>query len=456
MLFYQERIQSSVVQGRQAEAVQRDIGDRYRELLLARSQLDKIVNDPELGFAAELAKQGPEELIEELRLAIDFESRGANTFRISYGDADRDRAQAVTQRLTELLQQKEEEIRSDQARSTAAFAESQKAAAADSRADQRTLSGSRRHPGVRRRAQRRRKAGAPRSTRAAIAQPDLQRQQPRDRGSSGRSRTSRRGWRRRPTRGAAHASRPRREDRRRRRGRPTPSAADGGRAQLEEVRASTPNLHPDVVKARAAITTAQAAAAPGGRPRCPPTRPTGWSSPRPTRRSRRPREEAGRLEQQLTAGLPRRANDKSAAPDADDATNWVVELETEYAELRRAPSTSKERVQALSDTVTEAPRSTSTCRSPSRARASQPFDPAFRPIKPFGRNTRMLVLAGLVLFVELGAVVALVMAILDDRLCAATRSTSWRWRCSAIIPSRRRSAPTPAPLATPAAGTELM
>src|SRR6187551_597032 len=47
VLFYQERIRSSLLSNRE-EVVQRNIGDRYRELLLARGQLALIINDPKL------------------------------------------------------------------------------------------------------------------------------------------------------------------------------------------------------------------------------------------------------------------------------------------------------------------------------------------------------------------------------------------------------------------------
>src|SRR5688572_33199187 len=84
VLFYQERIQSMVLQGRDAATVQRNIGERYRELLLARSSLTQIIEDPKLNPYPHLVQDdGPERAVEELRLAVSFEVRGANTFRIT-------------------------------------------------------------------------------------------------------------------------------------------------------------------------------------------------------------------------------------------------------------------------------------------------------------------------------------------------------------------------------------
>ena len=45
VLFYQERIMTGLIQGRDAAVMQRNIGERYRELLLARSSLSQIIED---------------------------------------------------------------------------------------------------------------------------------------------------------------------------------------------------------------------------------------------------------------------------------------------------------------------------------------------------------------------------------------------------------------------------
>src|ERR1051325_8620737 len=45
VLFYQGRIQAQLLSNSGGEVAQRNIGDRFRELLLARSQLDQIIGD---------------------------------------------------------------------------------------------------------------------------------------------------------------------------------------------------------------------------------------------------------------------------------------------------------------------------------------------------------------------------------------------------------------------------
>ena len=81
VLFYQERIRSSLLSNRE-EQVQRNIGDRYRELLLARGQLAQIVSDPALNPFPD--EDDAELAIDKLREKVRFESRGANAFRMAW------------------------------------------------------------------------------------------------------------------------------------------------------------------------------------------------------------------------------------------------------------------------------------------------------------------------------------------------------------------------------------
>src|SRR5262245_57984243 len=75
-LFYQERIQSSLLSPGREEAATRNIGDRYRELLLARPQLEQIISDPSLDPHP---KENDVDLkLEKTRLQIRFVSRGGS------------------------------------------------------------------------------------------------------------------------------------------------------------------------------------------------------------------------------------------------------------------------------------------------------------------------------------------------------------------------------------------
>src|SRR5215467_7942015 len=119
ILFYQERIQSQLLSPGREEQAQRNIGDRYRELLLARHQLDQIIVDPQLDpFPQE---KDPDIKIDKLRLGVRLEAHGANVFHIVYTDSDPDRAKRVTDKLTKMLQDKDESLRNEQAAATVAF-----------------------------------------------------------------------------------------------------------------------------------------------------------------------------------------------------------------------------------------------------------------------------------------------------------------------------------------------
>src|SRR5438128_937799 len=45
-IFYQEKIQQGILSPNREEIVQRNLGDKYRELLTARAQLEQVLSDP--------------------------------------------------------------------------------------------------------------------------------------------------------------------------------------------------------------------------------------------------------------------------------------------------------------------------------------------------------------------------------------------------------------------------
>ena len=61
-------------------------------------------------------------------------------------------------------------------------------------------------------------------------------------------------------------------------------------------------------------------------------------------------------------------------------------------------------------------------------------DPAFRPVKPSGPGKTLLMVAGLALFVVLGAGLAVGMAVIDDRLYRRSDLESMGVSVLAVIP----------------------
>ena len=68
-LFYQEQIQSQLMTPNREEVAQRNIGDRYRELLLARSQLEQILDYAKLDPFPETKDRTLEEIDELVSLS---------------------------------------------------------------------------------------------------------------------------------------------------------------------------------------------------------------------------------------------------------------------------------------------------------------------------------------------------------------------------------------------------
>lgn len=416
VLFYQERIRSSLLSNRE-EQVQRNIGDRYRELLLARGQLAQIINDPTLDPFPD--EEDTELAIDELRQNIRFEARGANAFRITYTDTDPDRAKRVTEKLTQLLQDKDEFLRKDQARVTVAFALEQKeeAAAELAKHEMKLAEFLAKHPEFAQEAAQAAGQGSFAGEGAAIR--GVQNQKAMAKSENARLYALERQRRRIQARLDAPPDAPPIRI-------PAPqtpekiqaeAAVSEARSRLAAANRDLENAldrytdqHPAVVRARARVTEAQAdlkraqAAVP----------PDVETTIAPASEADRAKleQELARLEAQI-AEEQKRGHKSSATLDA--TTNWVVQLETEHATLRRTVTEARERVEALSDSVFRAELDANQKLADTGAVLSV-VDPAFRPVRPAGPSKTLITLAGLALFLALGTGLALGLAVIDDRI----------------------------------------
>jgi uncharacterized protein involved in exopolysaccharide biosynthesis len=417
VLFYQERIRSSLLSNRE-EQVQRNIGDRYRELLLARSQLGQIVNDPTLNPFPE--EDDAELAIDKLREKIKFESRGANAFRITYTDSDPDRAKAVTEKLTKLLQDKDEFLRKDQARVTVAFAIKQREEAGTelAKVEMQLAEFLAKHPEFAQESTQAVAQGSLAGEGAAIR--GVQNQKSTAKNENARLYALERQRQRIQTRLDAPPDAP-----------PiriavpaTPEKIAAEQAVNESktrLAAATRELdalmdkftenHPNVARAKEKLANAQAdlkkaqAAVPA----------TVETTIAPATEADRTKlkQELARIESQIQEERTR--GGKAAAPTVDATTNWVVQLETEHAKFRRAVTEARERVEALTDSVFRAQMDANTKLADTGAVLSV-VDPAFRPVKPSGPGKTLITLAGIALFLALGAGLALGLAVIDDRV----------------------------------------
>ncbi|HEU4726743.1 MAG TPA: hypothetical protein VFT22_02610, partial [Kofleriaceae bacterium] len=410
-LFYQERIQSQLVSPGREEVAQRNIGDRYRELLLARHQLDQIIVDPALDPYPR--DRDPDVKIEKLRTAIRLGARGANVFRIEFTDSDPERAKRVTEKLTKMLQDKDEALRNEQAAATVAFITDQQESAREElkKREKAYTEFLAKHPEFVQ------DANSPTQTEGASiraihsAQPNtgnarlyaLERQRARIQASLDAPpgvtpppvpapRT--------PERVAAEAAV---QDAQR--------ELNSAKHELEEVLSKFTEKHPAAVRAQERVDAAmqrlrhaEAAVPPDAEPV---VRATG-----PEARAKL-ENELRQIEAQIAAEQSK--SGKSRDTTADAARNWVVQLEGEHSELRRAVTEQRERVQSLADSAFRAQIDANQKLAEQGGRLAV-VDPAFKPARPTGPGKTVFLLAGMVLFLTLGLSLAVGLAVIDDRL----------------------------------------
>jgi uncharacterized protein involved in exopolysaccharide biosynthesis len=426
VIFYQERISTSTMLGRQAEQVQRNIGDRYREMLLARNLLVQVIEDPKVNpLPKVVAAEGVDVAVDELRQAIKFEAKGTSAFRVIYTDSTREGAQAVTDRLTKLLQKAEEDMRRTQALATADFAQTQKEqAGTELKVREKALAEFlAKHPefaqdaggastegaGIRKIKD---SGGGAATTSGNPKIYALERQ---------RQRVIAR-LNAKPDGSGTPA--PRKKD-------PTPEqqaaiqvVAEAERdyqskqRELESTQAKFTEKHPSVVKAREDVTAAlqrlrrAQAAVPA-------------DADEPVIVAPATAEDRDALQKELTQlegqiadaqrASSNNGNNPGSASKISDATNWVVKLETEHTDLRRGVAEQREKVESLADSVFRAQIDANQQLAEQGTRLSI-VDPAFKPLKPMGKGRTLIVLAGVFLFGMMGTALALGLALIDDRI----------------------------------------
>ena len=405
-LFYQERIQSSLLSPNREEVAQRNIGDRYRELLLARSQLLQVVNDPKLDpFPPDM---DPEIKLDKLRQTVHFVARGAMAFRIEYTDSDPERAKGVTEKLTKLLQDTDESLRNEQAANTVAFATEQKtASAAELAKHERELNeflaknpafvadatnagagilatiktnaaAPPRPASLKERQLARivaRLAAPPDAPPAVIASPAT------------------------PEKLAAEAA-----------VKDAQRELVSAKRELEDALSKYTDQHPSAIKAQDRVTAAQSRLR-QAESAVPPDVETIVRPATAEDRAALERERA-----QLQAEIDAQ-NKKTGKPieTEDSTTKRLVDLETKNSELRREVNLAREILQRNAEGESRAKLDAQQKLAEQGGRLSI-VDPAFKPVKPSGPGKTIFLMGGMVLFIALGLSFAVGLAVIDDRL----------------------------------------
>ncbi len=431
VFMYEERIQSSLLTNRE-ESAQRNIGDRYRELLLAGPQLSQIISDPKLNPYPTI--KDPQEAVDKLRQAVKFEARGGVTFRVTYADADPDRAKAVTERLSKILQDTDEQLANEGAARTEQFASKQKdeADAELRKRDQALAEFLAKHPefaqdtnqpnggeGGAIRAIHSQKATPVGNSRLGVLERQRIRLQARLDAPPDAP----------PIRVPAPPS-------------PEKIAAEGAvtdaqhelnaaNRELEDALSKYTDKHPTVIKAQERVSSAQqklrhAQAA------VPPDMETPLAPATPADRTKIQKELA-QIESQI-ADEQKRAGTGKTDISADATTNWVVQLETQFADLRRAVNEQSETVASL--TASERRAHTDAQQKLAEQGRLQIINPAEKPSRPTGPGKTIFLLAGMALFLALGMSLAVGLAVIDDRLYGRYDIDQLGIPVLAVIPKR--------------------
>lgn len=401
---------------------QRSITVRLKELLYARPNLERVVTQFNL-YPALRKSYGMGDAIEELKKHVDFRAPGGDTFSLAFDGSSASEAQAVTAELGRLVIAGDAELRKSQAKVALDFLVGERQARdAELRAAEEQLAAfMAQHPRFALDATPLASGAAIRATMGAAQAVSVGASRafvaaPRANDPSANAKIA-------PQIGAA------------------PPSSGGKAADADEARAraalaaARENLteklvhytpaHPDVRAAEAEVqrATQRLAALTGGAGQAPApaAQPPAAESPpatqTPTPAAPTPRVAASPMAAPRPALLP------PAAAAAAGAAQSLVELETDWLKLTRAVSEARQRLDQIEAQLFRADIQSST-ETGGHAVQVTVIDPAFLPQRPLPPGLMTLALIFLAASLVLGAVLALVLAIFDDRLFGSSDAAS--------------------------------
>ncbi|HKA89864.1 MAG TPA: hypothetical protein VKE22_19520 [Haliangiales bacterium] len=405
VVYYQEGLQWTANEGMST----RRIGQRLKDMLLARAQLAKLID--ELGLYPQLVKAGRTgDAVEEMRLATSFKLNEGDVFVLSYTGNSPDEAKRVTAKLTDVLIGENTRLRAEQAEVARAFLDAEKKRNEDDLAakEAEQLRFLAKHPEF---AHEQSTIGV--TLRATKKDPDAAGKD--DNNALGALRREEERLRRqianpqqipRPPRDPALVAAKTEAE----------AKLKAAQRELADRRARFTEQHPDVRSAAAlvkeaedgyrravdALAAADAAAAP-----------IVEIEPKAVLESRLQQVQAD------IAAYQRKHPKEKAVPDepveSSDAAQRIVALETEWARLNREVAEARERFQALDTKQFMASMTANTLMSGQAAQIVV-IDPAFVPVQPIGMAARRLFLMGALITFALGIGLAVLFALLDDRV----------------------------------------
>jgi uncharacterized protein involved in exopolysaccharide biosynthesis len=417
VILYREGIRSSVLGDQPGAGVDRNIGNRLRELLLARPRLEKVIDEFTL-YRDIIAKRGMIDAVEEFRLKTSFKARSVDTFAIAFEGSSPEEVQAVTARLANELVDEDSRLRLERARGTKDFLDAEKRRTEDDLKRRETALARflAEHPefafeltqsqGASIRAQQRGEALAASGGGGGSAREALLRQVPRikkriadiDAGVKSPAAVD-------PALAAAKSA----------------AAAELGSARraLAQAEAAYTEQHPDVRAAQARVQAADAQLARADEAIASatpvPAAPAGSSEKEALEAQLRKIE--GEIASQRASESKSQAKAASST-EVTSTSNRIVALETEWTRLIRDVSEARLRNEQLEANYFKAQISAS---SESGGFASQLaiIDPAYKPVRPFTPGRGRFVAGILAVGSVLGGLCAALFGVLDDRIYVA-------------------------------------
>lgn len=424
-VFYNERIQSSILQGRDGGQATKNLGTQYSEMLMARTNMTRIIEEKDL-FSDIRAGRGIDAAIEEFKKAALFRVRGIGMFHLSYQSPEPDEAQAVTAMMVDILVSEDRRLRRESASATMSFLLEEKGKVRkelDKR--QRELAaflaenpefaldsgpGAGSTPGASIRAQ-----AQSRTATADLLDPRL----------LALERQRRRIQARLDTPDAEPPPRSAEDMAAERAYESAQRERQQARNELDDKMSRFTAAHPDVIQAKSRLAEAEREYARAKAQMPPP-------APRPTRVNRAGlQEKLLELEHeiaQVKASAPLEAaadkgkkdKDKKGEEDGDEkkGDSWVVSLETTFQSLNQGVAEQRNRLERLDASLSNA-EITASQQMADQGAVLTIIDPPNLPTLPQGKGRLILVVAGTAVFGLLGAMLALALALVDDRIYKA-------------------------------------
>jgi uncharacterized protein involved in exopolysaccharide biosynthesis len=403
----------------EAAANPRNTALRLEELLLSRSQLEKLIQRFDL-YPDRVREYGIVDGVAEFKKHIQFRAPGGDTFSVAFEGTSAEQAQQVTASLADTLIHEDTRLKAQQAKTTRDFLnlERKRTEKELQDAEQKLAEFMAKHPrfaldavmmqpgtpvtGAAIRATMGQPAAPPANAPRFVYQRPVER---RSVASSDRSASAAEAQPARPA--DPQAARRAGEERAR-----AEAALAAARTDLAGKQAQFTDAHPDVREARGAVETAQArlmALAPATDSAAPRVPSEGNAAARPREEPRAARVSEGAWRVRERGG--------DAKPGMQRTEADLVTLETDWATLTRNVNEARQRHDHIDAAFFKADVASS--ESGRDAPQMSIVDPAFLPLRPNppGRMTIAAIFLGLSLL--LGAAFMAVAAALDDRICNA-------------------------------------